>query len=73
MRLLQNLHESGIFLSVDQVDVGVHIIILKSFDSIAFLFVPDVHYFSFFLLKVRFGKVSVLLNFGSTLFMEFNE
>lgn len=37
--LLQNLHESRVLLSVDHVDVRVHIVVFQGFDSVALLLV----------------------------------
>ena len=70
MGLIQDLHEAGVFLRIDKVEISIHIICLKSFDSVAFLLISKIHNFSFFLLQVGFSQVGVLFNFTRLFLME---
>lgn len=73
MRLLKNLHESGIFLSVDQIDVGVHVVVFEGFKAVAFFLVVGALFFALFLVEVSFCVERVSLDLHGPLLVKFNE
>lgn len=73
MRLLENLHQPWILLCVDEINVGVHVIVFKSFYTITLFFVLSILFFSFFLLQVSFAIKSISLNFHCTFFVKLDK
>ena len=73
MRLLKNLHEAGIFLSVDQIYVGVHVVVFEGFKAVAFFLIVGALFFALFLIEVSFGVERVSLDLHGPLLVEFNK
>ena len=73
MSLLKDLHQPGVLLGVDQVDIGVHIVVFKSFYSFSLLFVFVIQNLAFFLLKMGLCKIGSFLSFGCTFFVKLNK
>jgi len=73
MRLLKNLHEAGIFLSVDQIYVGIHVVVFEGFKAVAFFLIVGALFFALFLIEVSFGVERVSLDLHGPLLVEFNK
>lgn len=73
MGLLENLHEAGVLLRVDQVDVRVHVIVLQRLQSVAFFFVVRILLFALLLVQVSFGVERVALDLHRPLLVELDE
>ena len=61
--LLKDLHESGVLLRVDQVDVRVDVVVFEGLDTVAFFLVDSVLLFALFLVEVSLGVDGVSFNF----------
>ena len=71
--LLEDLHESGVLLSVDQIDVGVDVVVLEESDPLPLFLVDRLLSFLVLLVEVRFGQVCVLFLLVGALLVEFKE
>jgi len=60
-------------LSIDKVEIGIHVICLQSLYSVAFLLISEVHYFTLFLLQVCFGQIGILFYLAGFFLVKLNK
>jgi hypothetical protein len=71
--LLKDLHQTTVFLRVDQVNVGIHIVVFKRLDAVTLFLVLSVLLFPLFLVEMSFGVERITLDLHCALLVELDE
>ena len=73
MRRFKDRHQSGVLLGVNQVDVGVNIIIFDGLNSGSLFLVPLILFFLFSLVEMRLDSVGCLFYLVLSFLVELNK